>query len=167
MLSVCFSCGIRLQSLIIYYFFDLSQLFRGKIEKEKKKVAQEAGFLRTEVTGGEVRVHVLEKPYHIVMSWWVNNRSRLQGPYSFWSVPRIATSGGCELQVLDPPKGCNAWCSPNRVRSLGMRIGHWEMNRDAKWLIVFGLPFQMAEETERERRGFQLQMCEVLDVHLN
>ena len=26
----------------------------GKIEKEKKKVAQEAGFLRTEVTGGEV-----------------------------------------------------------------------------------------------------------------
>ena len=31
------------------------QLFRGKIEKEKKKVAQEAGFLRTEVTGGEVR----------------------------------------------------------------------------------------------------------------
>lgn len=32
------------------------QLFRVKIEKEKKKVAQEAGFLRTEVTGGEVRV---------------------------------------------------------------------------------------------------------------
>ena len=31
------------------------QLFRAKIEKEKKKVAQEAGFLRTEVTGGEVR----------------------------------------------------------------------------------------------------------------
>ena len=26
----------------------------GKIEKEKKKVAQEAGFLRTEFTGGEV-----------------------------------------------------------------------------------------------------------------
>ena len=39
------------------------------------------------------------------------------------------------------------------------------MNRDAKWLSVFGLPFQMAEETERERRVFQLQMCEVLDVH--
>lgn len=36
--------------------FDLFQLFRVKIEKEKKKVAQEAGFLRTEVTGGEVSV---------------------------------------------------------------------------------------------------------------
>ena len=39
----------------LYYNFDLFQLFRVKIEKEKKKVAQEAGFLRTEVTGGEVR----------------------------------------------------------------------------------------------------------------
>lgn len=40
----------------VYFYFDLFQLFRGKIEKEKKKAAQEAGFLRTEVTGGEVRV---------------------------------------------------------------------------------------------------------------
>lgn len=39
----------------MYYNFDLFQLFRVKIEKEKKKVAQEAGFLRTEVTGGEVK----------------------------------------------------------------------------------------------------------------
>lgn len=37
----------------IWLFFVF--FFRAKIEKEKKKVAQEAGFLRSEITGGEVR----------------------------------------------------------------------------------------------------------------
>ena len=51
-----------------YNILTLFQLhvFRGKIEKEKKKVAQEAGFLRTEVTGGEVRVlYLTEKLYQM------------------------------------------------------------------------------------------------------
>ena len=57
MLSVWFLLMCYHASAFNIIFIDLfQQFFRGKIEKEKKKVAQDAGFLRTEVTGGEVRV---------------------------------------------------------------------------------------------------------------
>lgn len=39
----------------IWYDLFIICFARAKIEKEKKKVAQEAGFIRAEVTGGEVR----------------------------------------------------------------------------------------------------------------
>lgn len=41
---------------------------RARIEKEKKKVAQEAGFLRTEVLGGEVRKGNLAWNFYLVLA---------------------------------------------------------------------------------------------------
>mgnify|MGYP006891523828 CR=1 FL=1 len=88
----------------------------GKIEKEKKKVAQEAGFLRTEVTGGEVSDRN-GKYFHGVKC----------GRFFLWLL-EICWS--------------YFWNRFNKV-------------------FFFLLKNQMAEETERERRIFQLQMCEV------
>ena len=88
----------------------------GKIEKEKKKVAQEAGFLRTEVTGGEVS-DWNGKYFHGVKC----------GRFLLWLL-EICWSYFCN--------GFNM-------------------------VFFFLLKNQMAEETERERRIFQLQMCEV------
>ena len=88
----------------------------GKIEKEKKKVAQEAGFLRTEVTGGEVSDR---------------NGKYFHGQSKLW---QIFTLTFRDLLIL--------------------------FLEQIKY-VFFLLKNQMAEETERERRIFQLQMCEV------
>ena len=97
-------------------------VFRGKIEKEKKKVAQEAGFLRTEVTGGEVRVLYLTEVLYqkrdcLVVQW----HSPPQGPRLFWSTPVL-------VHVPDYLSMCRVfilYSQPMRyVRFVGKSMNH-------------------------------------------
>ena len=117
--QVVFMLQLRKQLHTCGCIMVLILLFSNKLEKEKKQLAKEAGMIRTEVTGAEVRS----------MLWDCLWREKKKQP-------------------LFPPtisKKEKLWRAGSSVHE--------------SLLDLFG--FQIAEEMEKERRMFQLCMCEV------